>query len=110
MARVRIDGELGEPVTGANPTVEISGDRISGHGGCNRFTGTINADGTLGPLATTMMACPEPLMEFERLFHGLLGRVDDHRPTDAGLVLLEGDLLLVELVASSVSGEPKKPN
>ena len=110
VTRVRIDGELVEPVPGADPTLEVDGDRVSGHGGCNRFMGSINPDGTIGPLATTMMACPEPQMEFERVFHGLLSRVNDHRLTDAGLVLLEGELPLVELTLVPEHGEPKKPN
>ena len=38
-----------------------AGGEIAGHGGCNRFFGTYEQDGTrltVGPLASTRMACP----------------------------------------------------
>lgn len=41
---------------------------IFGSTGCNRFTGAATQDGTtltVGPLATTNMACPDPLMAQE---------------------------------------------
>ncbi|MCG5535226.1 META domain-containing protein [Ectothiorhodospira mobilis] len=43
--------------------------RVTGSTGCNRFFGpyTLTGEGlTLGPLATTMMACPQALMDQER--------------------------------------------
>lgn len=49
---------------GTTPSVEFSEDaQISGSGGCNTITGsftTMDGDITIGPLATTMMACTEP--------------------------------------------------
>lgn len=45
--------------------------QVSGHGGCNRFTGAykLGADTLrLGPLAATRMACPEPAASFEISF------------------------------------------
>ena len=47
------------------------GDRIGGVSGCNRYSGSVvagEAPGALSveqPLASTRMACPEPLMEAE---------------------------------------------
>lgn len=42
--------------------------QVSGHGGCNRFTGAYEFGAAalrLGPLAATRMACPEPAASFE---------------------------------------------
>lgn len=50
--------------------VQFGGDnQLSGHGGCNRFfTSYTTADDTIaiGPIASTQMACPEPLMATEQ--------------------------------------------
>ena len=57
---VVIDSEL---------TAEFSTDgSVSGSSGCNTFTGGYTVDGekiTIGPLATTMMACEQDLMDQE---------------------------------------------
>jgi heat shock protein HslJ len=48
-----------------------SDGRLAGHSGCNRFMGSYVLDGDtieIGHLAATRMACPEPVMEQERLF------------------------------------------
>jgi len=53
--------------------------RVSGSGGCNRFTGSYAfTDGELsiGPLAGTKMMCPEAVMDQEDRFHKALGAVD----------------------------------
>lgn len=49
-------------------TARFEAGRVSGFSGCNNFMGsyTVDADRvTLGQLAGTMMACPEPAMSFE---------------------------------------------
>jgi heat shock protein HslJ len=49
-------------------TADFSGDRISGSGGCNRFTGGFKTQGqqlSIGPLASTFMACEESVMTQE---------------------------------------------
>ena len=61
--------------------------QVFGTGGCNRFTGAWKQNGTsvsFGPLASTMMMCPEPAMESEQKFLKLLGAVN--RVTVAGNV------------------------
>lgn len=48
---------------------------VYGRSGCNRFRGGWKQDGRslmLGPLASTMMACPPALMDVERKFLGVL--------------------------------------
>lgn len=50
--------------------IQFAGGRLTGRAGCNRFSGPYRmaASGriTIGPLAVTRMACPEPQMEIER--------------------------------------------
>ena len=59
------------PAGNGAPAVRFEGGRVSGFSGCNRFTGgyTVDRDRlTIGNLAGTMMACPEPAMALERAF------------------------------------------
>lgn len=50
--------------------VQFGGDnRLSGHGGCNRFFGsyqTSNGELGFGPLGCTRKMCPQPVMGHER--------------------------------------------
>ncbi|WP_371397492.1 META domain-containing protein [Fretibacter rubidus] len=58
-----------------------SGGEIIGHGGCNRFFGTYEQTGdtlTIGPLASTKMACPH--LGAESAF---LGALQDARSVEA---------------------------
>ncbi|PVE46032.1 hypothetical protein DDE23_17705 [Pararhodobacter aggregans] len=53
------------------------GGRVSGTSGCNRFGGEATQEGsvlTLGPLASTRMACPGALGEQEQAIFSLLGQ------------------------------------
>lgn len=64
--------------------------RVSGHGGCNRYSGAIESDGTgslrIGPVAATKMAClDEVRMHAESRYFAILEQVrgyafvnDDH--------------------------------
>jgi len=51
------------------PTAAFDGARVSGFGGCNRYTGEVEEKAlgaiTIGALAATKMACPAPAMEIE---------------------------------------------
>jgi len=54
-------------------TLVFDDGRVSGHSACNRYMGNVIAkDGgsviEFGPLAGTMMACPDELMELERRY------------------------------------------
>jgi heat shock protein HslJ/uncharacterized membrane protein len=69
-------------------TVRFADGRASGFSGCNRFTGAYTREGdtlTVGRLAGTMMACPEPRMAAERAF--LDGLSGSHRVAIAGELL-----------------------
>jgi len=64
--------QLPSPGDPAAPiTVRFADGRASGFSGCNRFNGGFKRDGdtlTVGPLAGTMMACPEARMAVEKGF------------------------------------------
>ena len=56
-------------------TARFEGGRVTGFAGCNTFTGpyTLKENRlSVGVLAGTMMACPEPAMSLERAFHAAL--------------------------------------
>ena len=89
---VEIDGKP-LPKGARPPTLRIEGEHIAGFGGCNRYMGPIRetapGEVTIGPLAGTMMACPEPEMELEQGFLSILGKVSRYVFV-AGRLLLEG--------------------
>jgi heat shock protein HslJ len=73
------------------PTAVFDGTRLSGFGGCNRYTGQVGEPTpdtiTIGPLAATKMACPSPEMEVEGLYLAALGRVTQYALAGGRLVL-----------------------
>ncbi|HRO15840.1 MAG TPA: META domain-containing protein [Paracoccus sp. (in: a-proteobacteria)] len=76
---------------GMSPWIERDGNRLSGHGGCNRFGGPVQIGGTsirVGALASTRMACPPPVMEAEGRLQAALRQVDGARGTPGGEVEL----------------------
>jgi heat shock protein HslJ len=53
---------LVSPIVGTDLTAAFTADAVSGNGGCNTFSGGVKVDGTnitIGPLASTMMACTD---------------------------------------------------
>lgn len=67
--------------------------RVSGTGGCNRYTGQFELTGerlTVGPVAGTMMACAEAVMNQEQRFYDALGKVDGFDIDETGALLLRG--------------------
>ena len=73
---VEIDGEP-IPDGARRPTAVVTGDRIAGFGGCNRYAASIRETSpgsiALGPAAATKMACAEPQMRLEDRFLASLG-------------------------------------
>lgn len=92
-------------------TLQMEEGRISGSSGCNRYTGPIDveADGsvTIGDLAGTMMACPEPVMAQEQTYLRLLRRADRVRMSGGRLEVVIGDdrVLVYERLQASLDGE-----
>lgn len=87
-------------------TLEIAADgRVSGSGGCNRYTGAAKFSGpamSIGPVASTRMACTPAAMDQEAKFFKVLERAKAWRidPTRRKLVLLsEGGAPLAILAA-----------
>ncbi len=64
-------------------TLEIGADgKVSGNGGCNRFSGSATIEGgkiTFGDLASTMMACAEAAMVQEMKLHAALAAARSYR-------------------------------
>ncbi len=73
---IGVGGELVPPIEGSRLTLEVHGDHIGGSSGINRFAGTINDDGSLGPLATTRMAGSPVLKEQEQRYLAHLSNID----------------------------------
>ena len=74
-----------------NLLLDLEESRVAGSGGCNRLTGTFALSETelrFGPLATTLMACLEPVMQRERAFLAALARVTSYQLDGGTLTLL----------------------
>ncbi len=71
-----------------------AGQRVSGFSGCNRFTGKFHQSDdklTIGPLASTRMACKGGGMQREQSFLALLRQVHSVRIVQSKLTLLGKD-------------------
>jgi heat shock protein HslJ len=70
-----------------------AGGRAGGSDGCNRYGATYRADGsalTITPGASTMMACPDPLMKQARVFTAALSATRAYALDAGRLVLRDG--------------------
>lgn len=68
---VNAQGNLLNPLPGTQLFIRFEDGAVSGSAGCNSFNGTYELSGrfiTFGPLATTMMACEEAVMDQEATF------------------------------------------
>ena len=77
-------------VEGRGQTLRLDNGHLSGYSGCNRYVGGYTLDGdrlTVGPIATTRMACEPEAMEAETAFLAALGAA-------ARLVVSDGELVL----------------
>lgn len=83
---------------------EIDGG-IKGHGGCNSFFGSLEKTDdsiTIGPLGSTRMACPEPIMGREMAFMDALQKTKQFDVTATRLHLIGDDnQKLAELVPNA---------
>ena len=86
-------------------TVAFGDGRVNGSGGINRFFGECRVEGThleIGPLGSTMMAGPEPLMKQEQAFLDRLGKADRYLIVGTQLRLRDADGRVVLIL------EPRK--
>ncbi|MFC5392986.1 YbaY family lipoprotein [Bosea vestrisii] len=91
----RVESLRGRPLPeGVRATLQIdSTGRVSAHGGCNGMGGqaTIRDRAIrFGPLAGTMMACPELRMQVESQFRAALEATRSWRMERGALILLSG--------------------
>lgn len=73
-------------------TATFAAGKLSGSGGCNRYTATYVLRGqqlTIGNAATTMMACPEAQAKVEQGFMAALALTASYRIQDRMLLLLD---------------------
>ena len=60
------------PIAGTTLTATFTaGGEVGGNAGCNNYSGPYKLDGTsltVGPLATTMMACEQAILDQETAF------------------------------------------
>lgn len=89
-----------EMVEGAKATMAFSaGGTVSGSTGCNSFNGAFTSQDAriaFGPLVTTRMMCPEPVMEQERFVLDTLNDVISAGVNEDGLLFLStlnGDVI-----------------
>jgi putative lipoprotein len=101
-----LDGHPPVSTTGKNLAqlvLEGSQNRYSGSSGCNQLTGTIELKGNslnFGAGASTMMACPEPLMKQEQAFTKMLQSVTGYRISGKTLELLAGNKMVAKFRAA----------
>ena len=101
-----LGGHAPVSTTGNNPAqlvLDGSQNRYSGSSGCNRLTGTIELKGdslNFGAGASTMMACPEPLMKQEQAFTKMLQSVTGYRISGKTLELLAGNKMVAKFKAA----------
>lgn len=89
-----------EAVVGMDGTEQVTAvfgadGTLSGSGGCNTYSGTFTTSGvdqiTIGALAATEMACPEPAMEIEQQYFAALGNVATYQIDGTTLTLRDAD-------------------
>lgn len=113
-----LTGKQWRPVyLGATPVPEDAGlfvkfevdGSIKGHGGCNSFFGSLEKSESglaVGPLGSTRMACPEPVMNREAMFLEALQQATVFDVNGDKLTCLDDDRkLLIELVAVASADE-----
>ncbi|MDX1417386.1 MAG: META domain-containing protein, partial [Candidatus Promineifilaceae bacterium] len=99
------------PVPDTSVFLQFGSDgTLSGSDGCNNFNTTYSQDGsslTINPAgASTLMACPEPVMEQADAFNAALAATTDFVATEEELSLMAGDQVLAtfELSSSDLAG------
>lgn len=93
-----VDGTMTEPIPDTPPFAAFEDGTVAGSSGCNSYTGTYETDTTsltIGPLASTLMACITPLMAQETVYFELLGQVDSYEVSGDQLTLMSGDTVLI---------------
>lgn len=102
VSEISIGGELVPPLEGPVLTLEVSGGRLSGSAGINRFMGQIDKD-HFGTLATTRMAGPPELMDQEARYLRHLSSIDRVEVTKKGMNMVTSGLVVLTLTSMNQS-------
>ena len=109
---VEIDSEP-LPAGARPPTATFEGTRISGFGGCNRYMGGVGEEAgpgsmTVGPLASTRMACPPPEMDIEDRFLAGLAKISRYTFLGSRLALsgMDGDKSITLIFTGKPANAP----
>lgn len=90
---------LGDQTIEAEAMIAFGSDGMaSGHSGCNRFSGSFTEDRetiTIGPLASTRMACPGELMTLETDYLQALGTATTVVSRHLVLALLDDEMKVI---------------
>ncbi len=84
----------GQPVPEGIVTAEVSdGNQVSGSAGCNQYTASFTTSGDSiqfsDEIATTRMACADPLMQLESAYLAALGKAASYQVAGENLTLLD---------------------
>jgi heat shock protein HslJ len=88
------DGAPVEVAEGVVVTALFDEGQVSGSGGCNRYSAGYTRDGdslTIDPVASTLMACPEPASSVEAAFLAALARTAAYSTDATTLTLSDTD-------------------
>jgi heat shock protein HslJ len=88
------DGTSATVPAAVTPTIAFADGTASGSGGCNTFTSPYTLDGDkleMGPLATTMIACEEPILGVETAYFAALDVVNRAAILESGELQLWDD-------------------
>ena len=99
-----LDGAL--PLADVLVTLDFGADgTVSGSDGCNRFSTSYTQDGSSltidQPMASTMMACEEPVMNQAAAYSAALAATTGFLGSERQLVLRDGDQILATFVATT---------
>jgi heat shock protein HslJ len=103
------DGETTAPLESSRIDLVLEGQSASGSSGCNSYSGeyTLTQDGiSFGQMATTLKACPQPLMEQEQTYLTVLQAAEEATLDGDTLTLSgpEGTLVFSSEGAPTLSG------
>ena len=103
---VALDGQtVAVPEGGREPHMILKGGETQGVSatvGCNQLAGGYALEGdtlSFGPMAATMMACPEPLASLEQRLSQVLSGSRTWKIAGQTLTLRDGDRILAEFEA-----------
>lgn len=101
-----LDGNLPAPDT--TVTLQFGADgTASGTDGCNQYSTTFTQDGaslTINqPMASTMMACPEPIMNQAAAYSAMLAKVTGFTASERQLVLFARNDIVATFVSQASS-------